>query len=502
MTEKKTAGVADDREVQSLPIASVGPARLNSAATLAGSYMWLVALICLLIAIVLVAWSLPERGVAIDIYFPDGHGLKAEDVVRFRGIDVGIVKDVKLNHDLTGVDVQVDLKPFAQSLARDGTRFWIVRPELSLAGISGLETAVGNKYIGLIPGDADADFRNSFEGLSTSPSDALASGGMEIIIRGERQQSINAGSPVSCRGVEIGRILSVGLSQDARFVDIRARIFEKYIPLISTKTKFWATSGVKLDFSFSDGLKIDVESLETLTRGGLSMLTTDAGGQPAKPGDVFPLYSQLAEEWYAAANLVSATNVKLRGVLPLEINWNQKGMLRGESTKQATVNGIPIRDAGGNCFVTVPADVLSVKKIVAGTLTLRPSADGDPPISIPDLVSETEGATLNVAPLRNISVPGNFSPDWFDPAAIRFPTVLEECLAVRATGPAKSLTYLHYPIEQVDISESAGGWVLNSFDGDRDVWHGAPILATADGKLIGVLLIIDRQALIVPPTAN
>ena len=229
MTDKSCES-SEAAEFNSLPTALVRPSRLSQAADFTGTYMWVVALVCLLIAIALVAWSLPERGININIHFPEGHGLESEDAVRFRGINVGIVEEVQLNPGLTGVDVRVNLKPFAQELAREGTRFWIVRPELSLAGISGLETAVGHKYIGLLPGEPDAAFQRSFQGLAASPPEAFAAGGMEIIIRGDRKHSVSNGAPVTCRGVEIGRILSVGLSQDGRFVDVPARILKNTHP--------------------------------------------------------------------------------------------------------------------------------------------------------------------------------------------------------------------------------------------------------------------------------
>ncbi len=79
---------------------------------------------CLIVAIGVAWWSLPQRGVTVEVHFPDGHGLEAEDAVRFRGIDVGIVEKVSLNSELSGVDVTVNLLPFAEPLAREGTRFW------------------------------------------------------------------------------------------------------------------------------------------------------------------------------------------------------------------------------------------------------------------------------------------------------------------------------------------------------------------------------------------
>ena len=269
---------------ESIPTANIGPSRVGFSDILRGSYMWLVALVCLGVAIGVAWWSMPEQGIEITIRFPEGHGLAAEDPVRFRGIDVGVVEEVKLNNELSGVDVHVNLSPFAEPLAREGTRFWIVRPQLSLGGVSGLETAVGHKYIGLIPGDPKGEWKSVFDGLINAPADALENEGIEILLRGEKRNSVTSGSPVSFRGVEIGRVLSVELSPDGLKVDARLRIYAKFTKLVTSESKFWASSGIDATFSPISGLRLEMESIETLVQGGVSMLTIANGGVPIKTG--------------------------------------------------------------------------------------------------------------------------------------------------------------------------------------------------------------------------
>ena len=60
-----------------MPTAKVRDIKPGFFGNLAGSYMWLLTLVCLVAAIGLVWWSLPEEGVHIEIHFPDGHGLRA-----------------------------------------------------------------------------------------------------------------------------------------------------------------------------------------------------------------------------------------------------------------------------------------------------------------------------------------------------------------------------------------------------------------------------------------
>ena len=475
----------------SVPVANVQSGNVGLAEWFKGAYMWLVALGCLIVALGVAWWSLPQQGVQINIHFPEGHGLETEDAVRFRGIDVGVVEEVTLNSELSGVDVKVNLLPFAEPLAREGTRFWIVRPEFGLGGVSGLETAVGHKYIGLIPGEPDGQWKSEFEGLAGSPADALESPGVEIILRGQKRRSVTVGSPVSYRGVIVGRILSVGLSQDGRFVDVRARIFDKFSKLVTSKTKFWASSGIDVSGSITQGVNFQMESLETLARGGVAMLTTENGGRPIQPGDDFVLHAQPEKDWYEKAELVQATDAKYRrGALPMEVVYTHDGFL-GDSEKRIGFVGVHAI-VEGQPRVLIPSDMLilpkkgikdSLKIGLAGLESSRvqpePSAELLTTVEIPSLQNSTSSAAFGFGDVRT-------------------PLQIERCLAIRANGELNDLTHIHYPFEVDDIDEN---WNIKSFSGDRNVWHGAPVLSERDGRLIGVLMVEPKNVWIeMPPT--
>lgn len=472
---------AESGVLASFPTAVVEGARPSISELYRGSKLWLLTLACLVLAVGLVWWSLPQRGINIQIQFPDGHGLEAEDSVRFRGIDVGEVSRVSLNPELGGVNVIVRLKPSAARLARKGTRFWIVRPQLSISGISGLETAVGHKYIGLIPGDAEGTPQYQFTGLSGAPPDALSADGIELIFRGEKRHSVSIGSPVTYRGVEVGRILAVGLSSDARYVDVRARIFQQFRNLITTETVFWASSGVNVDFSFGGGLKLDTESLETIARGGVSMLTIKNGGQSVQSGHVFELFGKPEEGWYESARNVRAAGVEPRGALPLIIRWKKDGILGGD--KEQTVCGIPVVDRTGETYLIVPGRIYeSPRKMKEGTLSIGPA--GFPEQAVP-LVPDGE---LAQRALVKLNVAKDYCKTWLSyERDFRSPESPEDCLAVRASMPGSATSaYVHYAIDEEDIDEE---WKVPRFDGDSNIWDGAPVLSNVDGKVIGVLSI-------------
>lgn len=485
--EKSLASAAVPSISESVPVAVVETVRPLPVA----SYMWVLAVVCLLVAIGIVWSSLPESGYRVTVHFPDGHGLESEDAVRYRGIDVGTVRRVELNPALTGVDVTIELKPFAEPMAREGTRFWIVRPELSLTGITGIETAVGHKYIGLMPGDPAGPHQTAFEGLALSPPEALPESGIEILLRGDLKYSVNRDSPVTCRGVEIGRVLSVGLSQDARYVDARARIFRRYTHLVTDKTVFWATSGVDVEFSISSGLSLSAESLETIARGGISLLTIESGGKEVEPGHVFLMHAGPEKEWMEQARIVRSSDVELYGSVPLTATWKKKSLL-GTGSRNQAFNGVPFRTGTGESKILIPRDMtVEPEEAVAESLRIGVTGKDDSAV-------DPANAIINFADerLAMLAVPKDFHHSWLIPNdKIRAAGELEDCLAVRGTWQtADKLTFVHYPIEKQELNDD---WQINSFHGDRDTWHGATVLSSRDGKLIGILLVEKNQAQIV-----
>lgn len=459
------------------------------------SAMWWLTLLSLLLAIGLVWFSLPERGVDIVVRFPEGHGLQTEDQVLYRGIEVGFVKDVELGSDLSLVEVQIQLNSSASDLAREGTRFWIVRPQLSLSRIAGLETAVGHKYVSLSPGPIEAKRVYDFDGLVDPPPTNAARPGIEIVIRGDKRFSVSPGSMVTFRGVEVGRILSVNLSQDSRYVDIRAKIFEKYQQNVTTSSRFWSSSGINFELSLAEGLKFDSESLASIAQGGVSFLTVASDGKPVSVGHVFKLHPRPEDEWLIAADSVSSTNIELGGVLKLKKEWQQKGLIGiGKRTRSVILNGVPVNlPNNGKCLV-VPFGLgeFSEKALPDSKTIIAFTQSGQNSVSHEEERLEKSKLDSNLGIMR---WPELDNVDWLSKEDFRVPSEVETVLAVRSNVGDSEITYLHYPIECSYMCED---WSLPHFDGDRDLWNGAPVLSAKDGKVVGILITDSEQPRIVP----
>lgn len=260
------------------------------------SIVWIVPLAAAIVASYLVYGRLQEFGPKITIRFKDGSGVKVgQTTINYRGVQIGQVTAVELSQDHQAVLVKARLQRSAASLAKKGSMFWIVRPEVGLDNVTGLGTVITGPEIDVLPGSGKE--QSEFVGLEKAPA-AAQENGLTIILSTGQLGSLRPGSPVFYRGIEVGNIRDCQLSPNAAKVQIKVFINQRYARLVRNSSKFWSVSGVDVNLSFFKGLQINMESLRSLAVGGLAFATPDdAKDEPAKEGMIFPLFEKPSKEW-------------------------------------------------------------------------------------------------------------------------------------------------------------------------------------------------------------
>ncbi len=218
------------------PLASVRSVEQSASRRLKTRLWWLTAL-CLALSIGLVVSSFRRQGKTITVRFKDGYRLKVGDTLRYRGIDCGSVTAVQLAEELDGVDVSILLRSENESLAVEGSQFWIQRARLSLGQISGLDTVLGAKYVGVIPGNSRR-FQRDFVGIET-PLAMTEGDSADVRIHFPTGEGLEIGNAVRFRGIKIGEVTNVDLSPDLQQVDVTARLVGAARELAREGTQFW-----------------------------------------------------------------------------------------------------------------------------------------------------------------------------------------------------------------------------------------------------------------------
>ncbi len=261
------------------------------------SLVWLIPLLALAIGGWLAFKAYSEKGPTIQIAFKTAAGLTAgKTEVRFKDVAIGKVTAIDVTEDLTGVRVTAALVAGAERYLTEGTHFWVERPRVTASQVSGLETLLSGAYIAIDPVQRGGSARH-FVGLEQPPLFTTAEPGKQFVLRAPTLGSLNIGSPVYFRDIQVGQVVGHDLDADGRAVNIRIFVSTPQDALVDTNTRFWNASG--LDFSLSStGVQVQTQSLLSVLIGGVAFDnpdTLEAAGRPARDGEVFPLYASRAQ---------------------------------------------------------------------------------------------------------------------------------------------------------------------------------------------------------------
>jgi paraquat-inducible protein B len=257
--------------------------------------VWVVPLVAAIVAVFLIYDRISEYGPEITIRFRDGSGIKvAQTPILYRGVQVGEVKDIRLSEDYRHVEVRARLKRSAVAIAREGSVFWIVRPEVGIGNITGLATVLSGPEIQALPGTGQQ--QTEFDGLQSAPA-ALELKGLKIVVRAGQLGSLRRNSPVYYRGIEVGVVQDATLAPDGDRVHVHVLIRRRYAPLVRANSVFWNVSGVSVSGGLFTGVELRLESLRSLAAGGIAFATPDSSERAARDGDIFSLQPEGKAEW-------------------------------------------------------------------------------------------------------------------------------------------------------------------------------------------------------------
>jgi paraquat-inducible protein B len=255
------------------------------------SVVWIVPLVALLIGGWLAYKALTEKGPTITISFQTADGLEAgKTKIKFKDVELGKVTAIDLSEDFSHVTVTAEMVPEAKEYLTDKTRFWVVRARVTASQVTGLGTLFSGAYIGIEPGVGGKEKRH-FKGLEKQPIVTGETKGRKYTLTGSRLGSLNPGSPIYFRQIEVGQVVDYQLAEDGENVSIQIFINSPYHHFVRANTHFWLASGLDLDLT-ANGLRVDTESVVSLLIGGVAFTTFSREdlGPEAKEDTRFNLY--------------------------------------------------------------------------------------------------------------------------------------------------------------------------------------------------------------------
>ncbi|MDF2643516.1 MAG: PqiB family protein [Pseudomonas sp.] len=233
------------------------------------SLVWLVPIVAGIIALSMAFHDWMNLGPKITVTFLTAEGLEANKTqVKYKNVVIGTVTDINLSDDRTHVLATIELNNSAGPFTRVDSQFWVVRPRIGAHGVSGVDTLLSGAFIGADAGSSE-DTKTDFTGLETPPPVTFGEKGKRFTLHTDDLGSLDIGSPVYFRRIQVGQVVSYNLSQDGKGVDLQIFINSPNDQFITTDTRFWNASGVDVSVG-ATGLKVNTQSLTSILSGGIA----------------------------------------------------------------------------------------------------------------------------------------------------------------------------------------------------------------------------------------
>ena len=257
------------------------------------SLIWAIPVITLIVGAWLTWNTIEQRGPVITITFQTAEGLQAnQSHVRHKDVDMGVVTKINLTHDLQRVEVTIRMTREAEPLLTDKAQFWVVRPRFFAGSISGLSTLFSGSYIDVLPVSGGGEQKREFVGLENPPVLQTDVPGRTFLLQADRIASLNLGSPIMFRDLEVGEVLGWDVGEMARNITVHAFVREPFDKYVHDSSRFWNASGAKVELG-GNGLQVQVESLRAVVLGGIAFETPDdtAAAGESDTDHAFTLYA-------------------------------------------------------------------------------------------------------------------------------------------------------------------------------------------------------------------
>ncbi len=289
------------------------------------SAVWLIPILAVVLGFWLVYTTLEQQGPTITIEFATGAGIEAGKTnIKLRDIVVGTITGVSLADDLETVIATAEMVPETQDYLTEGTRFWVVQPEVGFERVTGLSTLLAGVHIAMEPGAGDPARR--FEGLLRKPPVPREAPGRRYVLAVEQLGALRVGSPVYFREIRVGEVTGFRLTARPDLADgelvcprdeslaaaftVETHVTAPYDELVLADSHFFNASGAALSLT-GQRVQLELRSISALLGGAVAI---DSPGLVHETGAVAP---DCATFLLYADEVQARTAATERGFIPL-----------------------------------------------------------------------------------------------------------------------------------------------------------------------------------------
>jgi paraquat-inducible protein B len=187
------------------------------------------------------------------------------------------------------------IKDEYKNLLAEDSKFWIEDVSVDIDRIENPSAILGGAFVKLLRGRSEK-MSDKFYISHNEPVPTANEQGLRVVVRASKLSSLKVGSPVFYRQIQIGSVEAYRLSEDSKNIEMKLFIQECYSYLVRTNSIFYNATAMGMDVSLF-GVKVRTETVATMIKGGITMVTPNEPEQKAEELHEFKLYNEPKEEW-------------------------------------------------------------------------------------------------------------------------------------------------------------------------------------------------------------
>ncbi|WP_462163110.1 intermembrane transport protein PqiB [Pseudoalteromonas xiamenensis] len=256
------------------------------------SYIWLLPLVALLVALWMLYQHHLRQGQTIFITMNDAEGIVAgKTEIKVKNVKIGLIDSLRLEIERNTVVARARIETEYSDILKEDSKIWVVKPRIDESGISGMSTLLSGMYLEFLPGKSE----NKANLFALSDGPALISNdvdGRRYKLQSKGGEVLDVATGLFFRNYKIGQIETAEFDVETQSMEYGLFIYAPYDSLIADNTIFWLSSGLSVDLSV-DGISVNTGSLSKLLKGGVSLdyPPGKSKGSVVSEGSTFPLFS-------------------------------------------------------------------------------------------------------------------------------------------------------------------------------------------------------------------
>jgi paraquat-inducible protein B len=234
---------------------------------------WLMPIVAIIISYGLLQEYYDKNGKQVTIYVDDIKGLNLrKSHVEYRGVKIGDLVGIEPDKEnINRFKIDVTIYKNFDYMIKDGSKFWIVSPQVSIDKIDNIGAVLTGDYIETLPPSEDISKLKALKDkyIFTAEVQKPLQKGKTIELL-SNDGAISNGAKVLYKGIVVGEIYSKELQKNSN-INYGILIYNKYKELLTNSSLFFKNTPVDFKISATD-LNLKVPPIKHFITGSISFI--------------------------------------------------------------------------------------------------------------------------------------------------------------------------------------------------------------------------------------